>query len=94
MAKQKPTTIQGIILAAGWGKNGGISAVNIAGYDEKTYRVVNNAMGKKLLDHVRRQVVAHGRVAMRENRLCIYVSQFHTEDFDAQHLRAMGAKES
>lgn len=80
MAKQKPTTIRGIVLAAGWGKNGRISAVDIAGYDEKRYRVVNDAMGKKLLDHVRQQVVAHGRVTMRENRLSISMSHFQIED--------------
>lgn len=94
MAKHNPTTIRGIILAAGWGKNGGISAVDIAGYDEKTYRVVNDAMGKKLIDHIRQQVVAHGRVTMRENRICIYVSHFQIEDFASSHSRAMGANES
>lgn len=94
MAEQKPTTLRGIILAAGWGKNGRISAVDIAGYDERTYRVVNDAMGKKLLDHLRQQVVAHGRVTKRENRVCIYVSHFQIEDFNPQHSRAMEEKES
>lgn len=93
MAKQKPTTIRGIILAAGWGKNGRISAVDIAGYDERTYRVLNDAMGKQLLDHVRQQVVAHGRVTRRQNRSCICVRHFQIEDFDSQHSRVMEAKE-
>jgi hypothetical protein len=93
MAKQEPTTIRGIVLAAGWEKNGRISTVDIAGYDERTYRVVNDAIGKKLLDHVKRQVVALGRVTMRENRLCLYVSHFQIEDFDSQHFRATGEKE-
>jgi hypothetical protein len=94
MAKQEPTTVRGIVLAAGWGKNGRISVVDIAGYDERTYRVVNDAMGKKLLEHVRRQVLAGGRVTLRNNRLCIHVSHFQTEDFDSQHSSAMEAKES
>lgn len=93
MANQNPTTIRGIILASGWEKNGEISAVDIAGYDEKRYRVVNDAMGRQLHDHMRRQVVVHGRVTMRENHLSIYVSRFRIEDFDSHHSSAMGAKE-
>lgn len=94
MAKQNPTTIRGIILAAGWGKNGGISAVDIAGNDEKRYRVVNDAMGRQLHAHVRQPVVAQGRVTMRENRLSIYVSRFQIEAYDAQLSGVMEAKES
>lgn len=94
MAEQNSTTIRGIILAAGWGKNGVISAVDIAGYDEKKYRVVNDAMGKKLQDHVKQPVVARGRVTKRGNRLSICVSRFQIEDFDSHHSRTMGAKES
>ena len=93
MAKQNPTTIRGIILAAGWEKNGGISAVDIAGYDEKRYRVVNDAMGRQLHDHMRKQVVVQGRVTMRENRLSIYVSRFQIEDFDSRHSMAKAEKE-
>lgn len=94
MAKQNLTTIRGIILAAGWGEDGGISAVDIAGYDEKRYRVVSDAMGRKLKDHVRQQVVARGRVTTRENRLSIYVSHFQIEDFDSQLSMVKAAKET
>lgn len=68
--------------------------MDIAGYDEKRYRVINDAMGRQLHAHVRQQVVAQGRVIMLENRLSIYVSRFQIEAFDAQLSGVMGAKES
>lgn len=93
MAKQNLTTIRGIVLASGWGEDGGISAVDIAGYDEKRYRVVSDAMGRKLKDHVRRQVVARGWVTTREHRLSIYVCHFQIEDSDSQLAMVKAAKE-
>lgn len=79
MVKQNLTTVRGIILASGWGRNGGISAVDIAGYDEKTYRVVNDEMGKQLRSCVQKRVTADGIVVTQNNRLTIQVHAFQID---------------
>ncbi|MGD8844211.1 MAG: hypothetical protein PVI54_01820 [Desulfobacteraceae bacterium] len=84
MAKQNLTTIRGIILAAAWGENGAISAVDIAGYDEKTYRVVNDKMGKQLRACVKKRVAADGIVMTQNNRLTIQVSRYHIDTADSK----------
>ncbi|MGD9223133.1 MAG: hypothetical protein PVH22_07805 [Desulfobacteraceae bacterium] len=84
MAKQNPTTIRGIILAAAWGENGAISAVDIAGYDEKTYRVINDEMGKQLRACAKKRVAADGIVMTQNNRLTIQVSRYHIDTADSK----------
>jgi hypothetical protein len=77
MAKQNPITIRGIVLAAGWDKNGVISEVNIASYDEKTYRVVNDQIGNQLLACEKKQVAADGIVMAHRGRITIRVHRFN-----------------
>lgn len=82
MDKQNLTTIQGIILAAGWEKNGAISAVDIAGYDEKTYRVVNDEIGSQLRACIKKRVTANGIVMPKKNKLTIQVRRFQIDTAD------------
>lgn len=82
MDKQNLTTIQGIILAAGWEKNGAVSAVEIAGYDEKTYRVANDEIGKQLRACIKKRVTANGIVVPQKNRLTIQVRRFQIDTAD------------
>jgi hypothetical protein len=79
MAKRHPTTIRGIVLPAGWEKNGVISAVDIAGYDEKTYRVVNDQIGNQLMTCVKKRIVADGIVMTHRGRLAIKVNHFRVD---------------
>lgn len=82
MGKQNLTTIRGIILAADWKKNGGISEVDIAGYDEKTYRVVNDVMGKQLRSCIKKRVTVDGIITTHNNRLTIHVRHFQIDTSD------------
>ncbi len=82
MAKKNPTIIRGIVLAAGWEKNGAISVVDIADYDEKTYRVVNDEIGNQLLSYVKKRVAAEGIVMMHRGRLTFRVRHFRVDTAD------------
>ena len=79
MNKKNQTTIRGIVIASCWRSNGSISALDIASFDEKLYRVVNDAMGNKLRAHVKQLVVAEGILAIRCNRTHFYIREFHIE---------------
>ena len=76
------TTIRGIVLAAEWEKNGLISAVDIAGYDEKTYRVVNDTIGNQLVACVKKRVAAEGTIMKRKGRLTLTVHRFRIDTAD------------
>jgi len=75
-------TIRGIVLAAEWGKNGLISAVDIAGYDEKTYRVMSDEIGSQLLACVKERVAADGIVIAHRGRPTIRVHRFQIDTTD------------
>lgn len=79
MGKQNRTTIRGIILAAGWERNGGISAIDIAGYDEKIYRVVDDKTGRLLRDHIKKRIIAAGIIMTHDNRPAIQVLDFQID---------------
>lgn len=79
---QNPTTVRGIIIAAGWEKNGAISAVDIAGYDEKTYRVVNDEIGKQLHSFIKKRVAADGIIITQNDMLTIQLHRFQIDTAD------------
>ena len=76
MEKQTPITLKGIVIAAEWGKNGEVSAVEIAGYDERRYRVVDDLMGIRLRQIVHEKVIVDGTIEKRTNGIIIYVKGF------------------
>jgi hypothetical protein len=71
--------IRGIILAAGWTKDGQISDLDIAGFDEKKYRVVNDEIGTQLQAYIHQRINADGVVVFKKNRLMIYVHHFQID---------------
>ena len=73
-------TIKGIVVAAGWGPNGEVSAGDIAGYDEKRYHVAEERMGPRLLNRVKERIVAQGTVVSESQRNVIYVHRFRLDD--------------
>ncbi|WP_319524501.1 hypothetical protein [uncultured Desulfosarcina sp.] len=73
-------TLKGIVVAAGWDLNGAVSAVDIAGYDEKRYRVADELMGPQLLKLVKERIIAQGTVASKNQRNVIYVHRFRLDD--------------
>ena len=82
METENLKTIRGIVLAAEWGKNGLISEVDIASYDEKAYRVVNDETGKQLWACVKKRVAAEGIVTKRRGRLTLQVHRFRIDADD------------
>lgn len=82
METENLTTIRGIVLAAEWKKNGLISAVDIAGYDEKRYRVVSDEIGNQLRAWVKKRVVADGVVMAHRGKSAIRVHRFQVDTAD------------
>lgn len=80
MKKQDPISINGIVVAAVWTPEGDVTEVDIAGYDEKRYRVVGDRIGGQLRDHVKKSVVVDGVVKRLKGGLVITVKQFRIND--------------
>lgn len=79
MNKQAPVSIGGIVIAAAWAPNGDVTEIDIAGYDEKRYRVATNPVGCQLRDHVKKSVVVDGVVKPRKDGLEITVQRFRID---------------
>jgi hypothetical protein len=77
MQQRTPIRLKGIVIAAAWEKNGEISAVDIAGYDEKRYRVVDDLMGRRLRQFIHKKLIVDGVVDSTTNGEIIYVERFH-----------------
>ena len=74
-----PISIQGLIIAASWTEKGVVAAVDIAGYDEKRYRVFNDHLGKQLLEHIKRRVAIDGFLDTGNGNQVLYVERFHID---------------
>jgi hypothetical protein len=76
MQKLTPIHLRGIVIAAAWENNGAVSAVDIAGYDEKRYRVADNLVGKQLKQLVKERLIIDGMIEMTANRTILHVKSF------------------
>lgn len=79
MGKQRPIRLTGIVIAAAWKKNGDIAAVDIAGYDEKRYRVADDPTGRRLRQLVRERLVIDGLIEQTAGQAIIHVKRFHCD---------------
>ena len=52
-------TLIGLVIPTRWGANGEITAVAILTRDEDEYEVEPEGMGVRLLNHLRREILAH-----------------------------------
>jgi hypothetical protein len=89
MQKLTPIHLRGIVIAAAWGENGAVSAVDIADYDEKRYRVADNFVGKQLKQWVKERLIIDGIVETTANRTILHVKSFQHDipagvPFDSQ----------
>jgi hypothetical protein len=80
MNKQTPFSIHGVVIAAAWTPQGDIKEIDIAGYDEKRYRVVEDHIGGKLRNYIKKSVVVEGFVKSRDGGLVITVKRFHIDE--------------
>ena len=78
-------TIKGIVIAADWDPSGDVSAVDIAGYDEKRYRVADNPMALQMRRYIRKSVVVQGRLSIDNHRNLIVVEDFRLDEADRGH---------
>lgn len=76
MKKQGPISIRGIVIAAAWTPRGDVTEIDIAGYDEKRYRVVDDPIGGQLREHIKKSVVVEGVVKTKSGVLMITVKRF------------------
>ena len=76
MNKQIPISICGVVIAAAWTSQGEVTEVDIAGDDEKRYRVVDDHIGEQLRNYIKKSVVVDGFVKTRNDGLVIAVKRF------------------
>jgi len=76
MATTKTTTLHGIVIPAAWNKDGDVTSVAIATYDEGNYLVEDNKKGRQLLPLLRKRVMVNGRLIRRDTRTVIAVDTF------------------
>lgn len=79
MDKPNAITIQGIVIAAAWKPGGEIMAVDIAGFDEKRYRIANDDMGSQLRVLIKKRIVADGFIEMKNNQSVLHVRHFQID---------------
>ena len=72
--------VKGIVIASEWEQSGEVSAVDIAGYDEKRYRVADENMGPQLRTLVKKKIIAQGIVAAGSQQELFYVHHFWLDD--------------
>ena len=82
MKNRIPIRLKGIVIAADWGSNGKVQAVDIAGCDEKRYRVADSPVGRQLLEHPRTRVFLSGTIDWTTEPATVYVDRFRTDDPD------------
>jgi hypothetical protein len=80
--RKQVRTIKGIIVAAEWRAGGRITAVDVAGYDEMSYRVADDSVGRQLLGMLKKRIVAEGVVQTLDNKNTIKVNQFRIDTTD------------
>jgi hypothetical protein len=79
MQKLTPIHLKGIVIAAAWGENGAVSAVDIASFDEKKYRVADNLVGKQLKQLVKERLIIDGMIETTPNRAILHVKSFQRD---------------
>lgn len=83
MGSRTIISIKGIVIAAEWGVDGGVTAVDVVGYDENRYRIANDSKGSLLRPLLQQTVMIHGWLAVEDQRNIIYVEQFKTDNDDS-----------
>lgn len=82
MGKRITINIRGIIIAAAWNQNGEISAVDIAGYDEKRYRIADDHLGAQLWAMIKKRIVVDGFLEIENNKSVIHIRHFRIDTSD------------
>ena len=76
MEKATEVTVKGIVIASRWGKDGIVTSVDIAGYDEQRYRVAEDLMGMRLRLFTKKTVIVDGTVNITDRGKTICVHRF------------------
>ena len=80
MKNRIPIRLKGIVIAADWGSNGKVQAVDIAGCDEKRYRVADNPLGRQMLEYPRARVSLTGTIDRTTDPATLFVDWFRLDD--------------
>ena len=79
MEKLTPTILRGIVIASAWGKNGEVTAVDIADFNERRYRVADDRTGIALRSCLKKRIIAKGILTKENNR---HPSKFSTTGYE------------
>lgn len=79
MDERPSIDLKGIVIAAEWAPDGDVTAVDIAGYDEKRYRIADDSKGRQLRRLVKRKVVMRGRLVRENQRDLFFVEAFRID---------------
>ena len=75
--------LKGIIIAAAWGPNGEVSEVDMAGYDEKRYRIADDSVGRQLVQLVKKAVVIRGIIDFENQQNVVHVQSFRRDNAES-----------
>lgn len=75
---RETVTLQGLILPDRWGETGDVVGLKIATFDEGEYVILNDEMGQRLIQYLRRKVIARGHfVGSAPEEKALKVLRFH-----------------
>jgi len=69
-------TIAGLIVPADWDRQGNVTGVSIAGFDEQEYLVQKQVKGAELIQHVRQDAEVVGWVEVEQGKKKITVKEY------------------
>jgi hypothetical protein len=79
MQQRTPVRLRGIAIAAAWENGGAVTAVDIAGYDEQRYRVVDDGTGKRLRRFIKERLIVEGEVESTGQMTLLHVKHFERD---------------
>ena len=75
-------SLRGIVIAAEWGPDGEVTAVDIAGYDENRYRVAKASIERQLCQLSNEAVIVYGRLVIVNQQNVIFVDHYCLDAID------------
>ena len=75
---QEPTDVRGIIMPSRWDRNGTPTDLMIAAFDENEYHIEKDAIGAGLIDCLRKEVLAKGRLQEKSGKKWIKIIEYQT----------------
>lgn len=70
--------MEGLIIPSEWDSNGKILGISLSTFDEDVFPIMQNAVGKELLNHIREEVEVMGALKKIDDEQIIEVKEYST----------------